>query len=119
MNIDSEFAASFARHWIGSWNSHDMDAILSHYSEDIEMYSPLVVERMKKSEGKLSGKVKLREYWSIGLSASPKLHFELINYVVGVRSIVINYKGRQGVSSEIFYFNDQGKVFRAEAHYAQ
>jgi len=118
MDIDKEFAASFADHWIDSWNTHDIDAILSHYSDDVEMYSPLIVERMNKFDGKLVGKKELREYWSIGLSATPKLHFELISYVIGVRSIVINYKGRRGLSSEVFYFDEQGKVYRAEAHYA-
>lgn len=117
MKIDREFAENFARHWIESWNSHDLEAILSHYTDDFEMSSPLIAERMGVAEGKLQGKGAISEYWSIGLSATPKLHFEYINTFVGVSSLVIYYKGRRGHSSEVFYFNDQGKVFKAVAHY--
>lgn len=39
--IDREWALEFARDWIESWNSHDMDRILSHYTDDFEMSSPL------------------------------------------------------------------------------
>ncbi|WP_232821554.1 Cif family virulence factor [Acidithiobacillus ferrivorans] len=38
--IDKEFAEHFASDWIGSWNNHDLDRILSHYSEQFEMFSP-------------------------------------------------------------------------------
>jgi len=115
--MDREFEEKFARHWIDSWNSHDLEAILSHYTDDFEMYSPLISARMKVAEGKLQGKAAVSEYWSIGLTAVPKLHFEFINVFVGVGSLVIYYKGRKGFSSEVFYFNTQGKVFKAVAHY--
>ena len=117
MEIDKDFAEKFANHWIKSWNAHDLDEILSHYTDDFELYSPLISERMGVAEGKLQGKAVISEYWSIGLSATPKLHFELINVLVGMRSMVINYYGRRGHSSEIFFFNSNGKVFKAVAHY--
>ena len=28
---------NFAKEWINSWNSHNLEEILSHYSEDIEI----------------------------------------------------------------------------------
>lgn len=117
MEVDRAFAESFAGHWINSWNSHDLEGILSHYTDDFEMYSPLIVERMGIAEGKLRGKSAVSEYWATGLSATPKLHFEFINVFVGVGSLVIHYNGRRGHSSEVLYFNDQGKVFKAVAHY--
>ena len=33
--------AVFANHWIKAWNSHDLEAILSHYAEDIVFLSPI------------------------------------------------------------------------------
>ena len=32
--ITKEFASAFAHHWIESWNKHDLDEILSHYSDE-------------------------------------------------------------------------------------
>ena len=31
----------FTNEWISSWNSHDLEDILSHYSEDVEITSPM------------------------------------------------------------------------------
>ena len=36
-------AEAFAAHWIEAWNSHDIDAILSHYVDDVEFLSPLAM----------------------------------------------------------------------------
>ena len=35
-------AQRFALEWIESWNSHDLERILSHYSDDVEVTSPLI-----------------------------------------------------------------------------
>jgi ketosteroid isomerase-like protein len=32
----------FAQVWIHAWNSHDLEDILSHYSEDIEITTPMI-----------------------------------------------------------------------------
>lgn len=42
--IDKEFAEHFARDWIDSWNSHDLDRILAHYSDQFEMSSPVIIQ---------------------------------------------------------------------------
>ena len=34
-------AKRFAREWIEAWNSHDLDAILSHYATDVVLTSPV------------------------------------------------------------------------------
>lgn len=117
MKIDRDFAEEFAKHWIESWNSHDLASILSHYTDDFEMYSPLIIERMGIAEGRLQGKTEVGEYWALGLAAKPVLHFEFINVFCGVGSLIISYKGRKGIASEVFHFNSEGKVFKAVAHY--
>jgi len=80
--IDQQWAQAFARDWIASWNAHDMDRILSHYTDDFEMSSPLIVERLGLPEGKLKGSKAVSEYWRPGLSTRPPLQFELIDVLV-------------------------------------
>jgi hypothetical protein len=41
--IAHEFAEMFAAEWIAAWNSHDLDRVLSHYSETFEFSSPHIV----------------------------------------------------------------------------
>jgi ketosteroid isomerase-like protein len=42
--IDKAFADHFAADWIDSWNKHDLDRILSHYIDDFEMSSPVIIK---------------------------------------------------------------------------
>jgi len=117
--IDPQWALSFAREWIEAWNSHDLERILSHYSEDFEMASPLIVERMGEPSGVLKGKAAVRNYWQQGLAAQPPLRFELLDVLAGIRSITIYYRsiGRR-VVAEVLEFNPRKEVVRGAAHWA-
>ena len=115
--MDREFAESFAKHWVSSWNSHDLQAILSHYTEDFEMASPIIRERLGVGSGVLKGKSKVGEYWKKGLEAFPNLHLKLVSVFCGANSVAILYKGHKGLSCEYFKFNADGLVYEASAHY--
>lgn len=112
-----DFAERFADHWVNSWNSHDLAKILSHYTEDFRMSSPIIRERLGVESGILTGKAAVSEYWKKGLEAFPDLCFELISVFCGVRSVAIHYRGHKGNSCEVFYFNENGLVYEATAHY--
>ena len=56
-------ADDFAKNWIGAWNSHHIDAILSHYADDVEFTSPFVVRLLNQLDGTLHGLVELRSYF--------------------------------------------------------
>jgi ketosteroid isomerase-like protein len=45
MVIELEWARELATEWVAAWNSHDLERILAHYTDDFEMRSPLIVER--------------------------------------------------------------------------
>src|SRR5580692_994322 len=91
--IDRAFAREFAAEWIAAWNSGDLERIFSHYADDFEMRSPLIVERGFASTGALRGKAAIRPYWGAGIAnAKPPLRFELIDAYVGVDTISIHYR---------------------------
>lgn len=117
--LDKGFTDHFAADWIDSWNSHDLDRILSHYADDFEMSSPVIVEVAGEPSGTLKGKAKVGAYWAKALQLVPDLHFELLATLVGVNSIMLYYNGVRGRSAEVFHFNEDGMVSRAYAHYAQ
>ncbi len=116
--IDDRFAKKFAAEWIAAWNSHDLSMILSHYRDDFEMTSPLVVQRMAVASGKLQGKAAISAYWAKGVAASPPLHFTLEAVFPGVDSIVILYRRGSGQRvAEVLSFDGAGHVFKGTAHY--
>ena len=116
--IEQTWANEFAKEWIDAWNSHDLDRILSHYVDDFEMSSPLIIERKKDPSGVLRGKLAIRDYWAIGLAAIPPLQFELIDVHVGVNTIGILYRsvGRRRVI-ELLTFNENKEVIRGSGLY--
>ncbi len=116
--ISAEQSRTFAQEWIESWNSHDLDRIMAHYSDDFQMTSPFIIKLMNDPSGTIKGKEKVRAYWDKALKRIPDLHFELIEVLASVDSITIYYHAVLGKrAAEVFVFNDQGKVARAIAHY--
>jgi len=117
--MDQQWAQIFAKDWIASWNAHDMERILSHYTDDFEMSSPLIVERLGLPAGKLKGKKAVGEYWRPGLSKSPPLQFELIDVFVGIEAITLYYHnvGRRMVAETLF-INHLGKVTHGIAQWS-
>ncbi len=85
-------AQQFAKIWIEAWNSHDMNAILSHYSEDIEITTPMIKMALGEGDGSLKGKEAVADYWRRALDKMPDLHFELYDVTEGVDSVALYYK---------------------------
>ena len=117
--IDQAFAEQFAAEWIAAWNSHDLDRILTHYTDDFAFASPRIIQIAGEPSGKLQGKEAVGAYWAKGLQRAPDLHFELLTVLTGVQSVTLYYKGFRGVlAAEVFVFNEAGKVKWSAAHYA-
>lgn len=89
--IDTEFAECFAHEWVEAWNSHDLDAILFHYSDDFEMSSPFIITFSPESGGTLRGKEAVAQYWATALEKFSDLHFVLDSVFVGADSIALTY----------------------------
>lgn len=115
--LDKAFADDFSADWVAAWNNHDLDRILSHYTDDFEMSSPVIIKVAGEPSGTLKGKEKVGAYWAKALQLVPDLHFELMTTLIGVDSLTLYYKGTRGLSAEVFHFNQDGKVTKAYAHY--
>jgi hypothetical protein len=119
MAITPERAESFAAEWIAAWNARDLPRVLSHYTDDFEMSSPFIIEIAGEPSGRLQGKEKVRAYWQAALEKHPGLHFELLAVFTGASSIVLHYRRNFGKpAAEVFFFNEEGLVYRTAAHYA-
>lgn len=117
--IDSQFARAFAEEWCVAWNAGDLERIFSHYRDDFEMRSPLIVERGFSPTGALHGKDAIRPYWGAGIAgAKPPLHFELVDAYAGVGTVAIHYRSlHRRIVVEIIEFDADRKAFRGSACY--
>jgi len=116
--ISREEALAFAHDWIDSWNSHDLSRVLSHYEDDFEMSSPVMIQMGLSETGTLKGKDKVGTYWEKALDKYPDLHFKLIEVLSSVNTVVIYFQSiNNKLSAEFFMFNEKGKVYKAIGHY--
>lgn len=93
MNIPDAYA--FATRWCSLWNDHDLEGLLTHFTEDVVFTSP-VAGRILGGDGIVRGKEALRAYWRLGLEKIPDLRFEVIDVYSGVDTVVINYRNQSG-----------------------
>ncbi len=116
--LNADFALSFARSWVESWNQHDIDAVLSHYADDFELTSPLISSIAGEPSGVLRGKTDVRAYWQQSLARIPELHFDLKEVMTGVDCLTLYYRGHGGTVAEVLWFDGAGKVKQASVCYA-
>ena len=117
MTTESE-AKEFARQWIAAWNSRDLDAIMSHYDLGVVLLSPVAAKVLDDPSGTVEGSTALRNYFKRGLGLYPNLHFELLDVMWGLSSIVVYYKNQKGTrTAEFIEFGKNGKIIRVVANY--
>ena len=116
--IDLEWARELAAEWIAAWNSHDLDRILSHYTDDFELRSPLIAERNFSPTGALRGKPAIRPYWTAGLAATPPIRFELLDVYAGADTVAIHYRSvARRLVTEVLELDADRRIIRASACY--
>lgn len=120
IQITPHFAQSFAATWISSWNSHDIDKILSHYSDDFTIESRIAERLVPSSNGRVIGKDRVREYWSIGLKMNYNLRFKLLDVLYGINGLTIYYENMANNmrAVEMMIFDEEGKVQKAYVHHS-
>ena len=117
--LTKEQAHQLAQEWVAAWNAHDLDQIMAHYEEEVELISPVAAQLLGRSNGKVTGKLDLRAYFQRGLDAFPALHFELKDVLWGLNSVILYYANQRGTdTAEFMELSPQGKVRRVVANYS-
>ncbi len=110
----------FAEAWYAAWNSHNLDAILEHYAEDVVFISPFVKHLVGEPDGEMRGRAELRHYFARALVRYPDLKFTPITTAPGVNSIVLVYKSVSGLlAAEMMRFGSNDRVVEVRCHYTE
>ncbi|PYV69422.1 MAG: nuclear transport factor 2 family protein [Acidobacteria bacterium] len=106
-------------HWVAAWNSHNLDSIITHYDDAIELTSPVAAQLLGMSDGRVVGKANLRAYFQRGLEAYPDLHFRLEDVLWGINTVLLYYTNQKGTrTAEFMELSATGKVARVVANYS-
>jgi predicted ester cyclase len=111
-------ARKLANDWVAAWNAHDLDLIMTHYEDAIELTSPAAAQLLPTPDGRVVGKPNVRAYFQRGLEAYPELRFQLEDVLWGINSVVLYYTNQKGTrTAEFMELSANGKVTRVVANY--
>lgn len=117
--MTKEEAWSLAKHWVAAWNAHDLDLIMTHYEDAVELTSPVAAQLLGTPDGRVIGKENLKAYFKGGLEAYPELRFQLEDVLWGLNSVVLYYINQRGThAAEFMELSADGKVARVVANYS-
>ncbi len=109
-----EAAHTFGQQWAQSWNRRDIEAVLSHFTEDCSFESPFAEKHA--GTNRVRGKAALRTYWQKAIGDIGDIHFA-VDFVAAnatKRAITIVYRAHLGQrhlhACERLIFNEQGLV---------
>jgi predicted ester cyclase len=118
LTVTRDAALNLANFWVAAWNAHDLDLIMAHYEDAVELTSPVAAQLLGSTDGKVVGKPNLRAYFQRGLDAYPELRFHLEDVLWGMNSVVLYYTNQKGTrTAEFMELSAHGKVTRVVANY--
>jgi hypothetical protein len=125
MDYSESFVKEHIEKWVNAWNNHDLKAVLSMYSDDIEFSSPKVkVVFPERKQSKVNNKKK--RAWGIldlGLKNYPNLHFtpkQIIsqgNICVFEYYAILDAPNKKTSVIEKFEFRDDGLINKSSGFY--
>src|SRR4051812_49188104 len=111
-------ATAFSAAWVGDWNAHDLDAVMTHYAEDVVFRSPKVLRYTGGVTDCLRGKDDLRAYFAAGMAFRTALRFTEPRPCWDATGIALIYAGEDGSTAvETMTLNADGRVAEARVFY--
>jgi hypothetical protein len=115
--ITQAFAQRFAAAWVTAWNRHDLDAVLAHCAQDIELTMPQLPTQIRR----LRGKAAVGAFWARALTAPsltvmPNLRLSAATPLAGSDSLVLRLHGSGRPNLQLFRFRPDGRVTAIAIH---
>jgi limonene-1,2-epoxide hydrolase len=89
--MTTEKNLSIAHSWFEAFNSHNLEKLLSLYDDDAEHYSPKLKIRFPETNGLVSGKSELRNWWQDAFEKIPTLHYKVTSLTSNSDRVFMEY----------------------------
>ncbi len=111
-------AVKFSHEWVRAWNTHDVEAVLAHFDDQVVFTSPVALELFPQTGGVVRGKAALHGYWIAALTRIPELKFAVESVYQGIDTLVINYRNQAGgLVNEVLRFTNENLVIEGHGTY--
>ncbi len=74
-----EHNEQIAQRWFAAFNSHRLEDLLRLYDDQAQHFSPKLKIRQPETNGWVSGKAALRNWWQDAFDRLPDLHYEVLS----------------------------------------
>jgi len=82
---------AIAMRWFEAFNEHDLEKLLGLYSDTAQHYSPKLKIHRPETNGLVSGKDALREWWQDAFERLPTLHYAPTSFTANEDRIFMEY----------------------------
>lgn len=82
---------SIAFKWFESFNSHNLEQLVSLYDEHAEHFSPKLKIRKPETNGLIKGKKELRIWWQDAFDRLPTLHYKVTSLTANNERVFMEY----------------------------
>jgi ketosteroid isomerase-like protein len=83
---------SIANKWFEAFNAHDLEGLLSLYSDDARHYSPKLKSRQPETNGLVAGRAALRAWWQDSFDRLPTLKYVPVTLTANDERVFMEYK---------------------------
>jgi len=88
MSAASEF---IAMQWFAAFNAHNLEQLISLYDDNAEHFSPKLKVRRPETNGLVTGKDALRDWWQDAFDRLPTLHYKVTSLTANDSRVFMEY----------------------------
>ncbi len=89
--MTSQKNLSIAHAWFEAFNSHNLEKLLSLYDNDAEHFSPKLKIRHPETNGLVTGKIALRNWWQEAFDRLPTLNYKVTSLTANSDRVFMEY----------------------------
>jgi ketosteroid isomerase-like protein len=84
-------ALDIANQWFDAFNQHNLEKLLALYNDNAQHYSPKLKIRQPETDGLITGKQALRNWWRDSFERLPTLRYQPTRFIADDNSIFMEY----------------------------
>lgn len=110
-----------AQQWFTAFNAHDLEKLLSLYDDNAQHFSPKLKIRRPETNGFVTGKAALRDWWQDAFDRLPSLHYKVTSLTANDQRVFMEYvrkvDGEEDMLvAEVLEIND-GKILASRVYH--
>ncbi|PKP15645.1 MAG: nuclear transport factor 2 family protein [Bacteroidetes bacterium HGW-Bacteroidetes-23] len=89
--MNSQEITSVAFKWFDAFNQHNLEQLLSLYDDNAQHYSPKLKIKKPETNGFVTGKDALREWWKDAFDRLPSLQYKVTSLTANSDRVFMEY----------------------------